>query len=52
VDENGKTMIDVHSGYIMADEPEASQERLKNLQVMLQKTYDSIPQMREQSKIE
>ena len=52
VDESGKTMIDVHSGYIMADEPEASQERLNNLQVMLQKTYDSIPQMREQSKIE
>lgn len=52
VDESGKTMIDVHSGYIMTEEPEASQERLKNLQVMLQKTYDSIPQMREQSKIE
>ena len=28
----------------MADEPEPSGERLKNLQVMLQKTYDTIPQ--------
>ena len=44
VDGSGKTMMDVQSGYIMADEPKASTERLKNLQVMLQKTYDTIPQ--------
>lgn len=44
VDGSGKTMMDVQSGYIMADEPEPSGERLKHLQVMLQKTYDSIPQ--------
>lgn len=44
VDGNGKTMMDVQSGYIMADEPEPSGERLKHLQVMLQKTYDTIPQ--------
>ena len=44
VDGSGKTMMDVQSGYIMADEPEPSGERLKHLQVMLQKTYDTIPQ--------
>ena len=44
VDGSGKTMMDVQSGYIMADEPETSGERLKHLQVMLQKTYDTIPQ--------
>ena len=44
VDGSGKTMMDVQSGYLMADEPEPSGERLKNLQVMLQKTYDTIPQ--------
>lgn len=44
VDGSGKTMMDVQSGYIMADEPEPSEERLKHLQVMLQKTYDTIPQ--------
>ena len=44
VDGSGKTMMDVQSGYIMADEPEPSKERLKHLQVMLQKTYDTIPQ--------
>ncbi len=44
VDGSGKTMMDVQSGYIMADEPEPSVERLKHLQVMLQKTYDTIPQ--------
>lgn len=44
VDGSGKTMMDVQSGYIMADEPKASMERLKHLQVMLQKTYDTIPQ--------
>lgn len=44
VDGSGKTMMDVQSGYIMADEPEPSGERLEHLQVMLQKTYDTIPQ--------
>ena len=44
VDGSGKTIMDVQSGYIMADEPEPSGERLKHLQVMLQKTYDTIPQ--------
>ena len=44
VDGRGKTMMDVQSGYIMADEPEPSGERLEHLQVMLQKTYDTIPQ--------
>ena len=44
VDGSGKTMMDVQSGYIMADEPEPSGERLKHLQVMLQKSYDTIPQ--------
>ena len=44
VDGSGKTMMDVQSGYIMADELEPSGERLKHLQVMLQKTYDTIPQ--------
>jgi phosphoglycerol transferase MdoB-like AlkP superfamily enzyme len=44
VDESGKTLIDVQSGYIMADEPRASEKRLKNLQVMLQHTYNTIPQ--------
>ncbi|MBR2458596.1 MAG: LTA synthase family protein [Bacteroidaceae bacterium] len=44
VDGSGKTMMDVQSGYIMADEPKPSGERLKHLQVMLQKTYDTIPQ--------
>ena len=44
VDGSGKTMMDVQSGYLMADEPEPSGERLKHLQVMLQKTYDTIPQ--------
>lgn len=44
VDGSGKTMMDVQSGYIMADEPEPSGKRLKHLQVMLQKTYDTIPQ--------
>ncbi|MBR6699356.1 MAG: LTA synthase family protein [Bacteroidaceae bacterium] len=44
VDGIGKTMIDVHSGYIMTDEPEASTTRLKNLQVMLQHSYNTIPQ--------
>lgn len=44
VDGSGKTMMDVQSGYIMADEPEPSGERMKHLQVMLQKTYDTIPQ--------
>ena len=44
VDGSGMTMMDVQSGYIMADEPEPSGERLKHLQVMLQKTYDTIPQ--------
>lgn len=44
VDGSGKTLMDVQSGYIMADEPEPSGERLKHLQVMLQKTYDTIPQ--------
>lgn len=44
VDESGKTMIDVHSGYIMTDEPEPSEERLRNLKVMLQKSYETIPE--------
>ena len=44
VDGTGKTMIDVQSGYIMADEPEASEERLKNLRAVIQKSYDTIPQ--------
>jgi phosphoglycerol transferase MdoB-like AlkP superfamily enzyme len=44
VDGTGKTMIDVQSGYIMADEPEPSEERLKNLRAVIQKSYDTIPQ--------
>lgn len=44
VDNSGKTMMDTQSGYIMTDIPQASSERLKNLQVMLQKSYDTIPQ--------
>ena len=43
VDESGKTMIDVQSGYIMADEPEPSEKRLKNLRAVIQKSYDTIP---------
>jgi phosphoglycerol transferase MdoB-like AlkP superfamily enzyme len=46
VDESGKTMIDVHSGYIMTDEPEPSEERLRNLKIMLQKSYETIPEDR------
>lgn len=44
VDSTGKTMIDVQSEYIMADTPTPSEERLRNLRVMLQKTYETIPQ--------
>jgi phosphoglycerol transferase MdoB-like AlkP superfamily enzyme len=44
VDNSGKTMMDTQSGYIMTDIPQASSERLKNLKVMLQKSYDTIPQ--------
>ena len=44
VDGSGKTMIDVQSGYIMSDEPEPSEERLKNLRAVIQKSYDTIPQ--------
>ena len=44
VDGSGKTMIDVQSGYIMADEPGPSEERLKNLRAVIQKSYDNIPQ--------
>jgi phosphoglycerol transferase MdoB-like AlkP superfamily enzyme len=47
VDESGKTMIDVQSGYIMADEPQNSETRLHNIKVMLQKSYDTIPQSRD-----
>jgi phosphoglycerol transferase MdoB-like AlkP superfamily enzyme len=47
VDESGKTMIDVQSGYIMADEPQNSETRLHNINVMLQKSYDTIPQSRD-----
>ena len=43
VDNSGKTMMDTQSGYIMTEIPQASSERLKNLQVMLQKSYDTIP---------
>lgn len=45
VDESGRTMTDLHSGCIVADEPEPSAARLRNLYVMLQKSYDTIPQM-------
>ena len=44
VDNSGKTMMDTQSGYIMTDIPQASSERLRNLKVMLQKSYDTIPQ--------
>ena len=47
VDDSGKTIIDVHSGYIMADTPKASTTRLNNLRVMLQHTYNTIPQEKE-----
>lgn len=44
VDDSGKTMIDVQSGYIMTDEPEPCDTRLKNLRAVIQKSYDTIPQ--------
>ena len=44
VDDSGKTMIDVQSGYIMTDEPEPCDTRLKNLRAVIQKSYDAIPQ--------
>ena len=44
VDNSGKTMMDTQSGYIMTEIPQASSERLRNLKVMLQKSYDTIPQ--------
>lgn len=47
VDNSGQTMIDVQSGYVLADKPFASETRLKNLKVMLQKSYDTIPQASE-----
>ena len=43
VDASGKTLVDIQSGYIMTDEPAASESRQKNLKVMLQKSYDAIP---------
>ena len=43
VDASGKTLVDIQSGYIMTDEPVASESRQKNLKVMLQKSYDAIP---------
>ena len=44
VDNSGKTMMDTQSGYIMTEIPQTSSERLRNLKVMLQKSYDTIPQ--------
>ena len=52
VDGSGRTMIDVQSGYIMTNEPEPSDARLKNLRVVIQKSYDTIPQARNERKAE
>ena len=52
VDDSGKTMIDVQSGYIMTNEPEPGDTRLKNLRVVIQKSYDTIPQARNERKAE
>lgn len=48
VDSTGYTMTDVQSGYIMADQPSPSETRLKHLQTILQKTYETIPQNKEE----
>lgn len=47
IDNSGQTMIDVQSGYVLTDKPFASETRLRNLKVMLQKSYDTIPQNNE-----
>ena len=44
VDNSGKTIIDVQSEYIMTEKPERSEERLKNLRTVIQKSYETIPQ--------
>lgn len=43
VDSSGRTLMDVPSEYILVDEPQPSETRQKNLKVMLQKSYETIP---------
>ena len=44
VDNSGKTIINIQSEYIMTEKPERSEERLKNLRTVIQKSYETIPQ--------
>ncbi len=47
VDSTGTTIIDLHSEYILNDAPANSPSRLRNLKVVQQKSYASIPQAEE-----
>ena len=44
VDNSGKTIIDTQSGYIMTEDPCSCEKRQHHLRVMLQKSYETIPQ--------
>ncbi len=43
VDSTGSTMTDLHSGYIIDDTPSANDTRVRNLQVVQQQSYATIP---------